>query len=290
MADSISLPPDAPDSVEQRQRERLENFPVALRVLPRRHRDHLHAIYAFARTVDDLGDEADGDRTEQLLGVRDDLSRMWRDEQPSRPVLRALVRTVRDCDLPEEPFQRLVEANLQDQVVTRYATFGDLLGYCRLSADPVGRMVLGVFGVDDDRCTAWSDRVCSALQLLEHWQDVGEDCRAGRVYLPQDDLRAFGVDESELSAAVASDALRRLMRHEIDCARALLDSGAPLVGELHGWARLSVAGFVAGGRATADALRATHGDVLSTVARPTPTGVLRHLAGVLARPSGRRWT
>ncbi len=290
MADSIALPPDAPDSVEQRQRERLENFPVALRALPRRHREHLHAIYAVARTIDDLGDEAEGDRTAQLLAVRSDLARIWRQESPSHPVLVALVPTVRDCGLPEEPFQQLVEANLTDQRVTRYATFGDLLGYCRLSADPVGRLVLGVFGVDDDHCARLSDRVCSALQLLEHWQDVGEDHRAGRVYLPQDDLRAFGVDESELGAATASEPLRRLMRHEIDCARALLDSGAPLVGELHGWARLAVAGFVAGGRATADALQATRGDVLSRLARPTPARVARHLTGLLARPSGRRWT
>jgi squalene synthase HpnC len=289
MADSLSLPWDAPDSVAHRQRERAENFPVALRALPRRHREHLHAVYAVARMIDDTGDEAEGDRTAQLLELRTDLDRIWRGESPGHPVLRQLAPTVHACGLEQDLFDRLVEANLQDQRVARYTTLEELLGYCRLSADPIGRIVLGVFGVDDPSRAQLSDRVCSALQLLEHWQDVREDYLAGRVYLPQEDLAAFGVDEKSLGGQVASEHLRRLMRHEIDCARALLESGAPLVGQLHGWARLSVAGFVAGGRATADALLRTGGDVLGQVAPPSRTGVARHLTGILLRPSGRWW-
>jgi squalene synthase HpnC len=289
MADSLSLPWDAPDSLAHRQRERAENFPVALRALPRRHREHLHSVYAVARMIDDTGDEAEGDRKAQLQELRTDLDRIWLGERPTHPVLRQLAPTVRECDLEQDLFDRLVEANLQDQQVSRYATLEELLGYCRLSADPIGRIVLRVFGVDEPHCAVLSDRVCSALQLLEHWQDVREDFLAGRVYLPLEDLAAFGVEEKAVGAQVASEHLRRLMRHEIDCARALLESGAPLVGELHGWARLSVAGFVAGGRATADALLRTGGDVLGQDASPTRAGLARHLTGILLRPSGRWW-
>ena len=174
-----------------RTRENAENFPVALRFLPRRHRDHLHAIYGYARMVDEIGDAFTGDRTARLhelsrgprhdLGGRSAVGRRTAEAGPdgARPRMSA------------EPFERLIEANLQDQVVSRYATFDDLRGYCALSAEPVGRIVLEVFGQATPQTIALSDRVCTALQLLEHWQDVGEDRRAGRVYLPQEDLAAL---------------------------------------------------------------------------------------------------
>ena len=266
------------------QREHAENFPVALRVLPRDVRAHLHALYAYARTVDQLGDDAPGDRTALLEAFREDVRDVWRSGHPDDVVLQQLVPTVRACRLDEEPFQRLVEANLVDQRVTRYATFDDLRGYCRLSADPVGRMVLGVFGERDPLTVELSDRVCTALQLLEHWQDVGEDRAAGRVYLPQADLAAHGVTVAELDAPTAGPQLRTLMRFEIERAAALLESGAPIVGRLHGWARLAVAGYVAGGQATVRALRRSGGEVLGQQVRPRAFDIAASLCGRLIRP------
>ncbi len=270
--------------------ERAENFPVALRALPRAYRRDLRAVYAFARGVDELGDSAGGDRAARLRHLEEELARIWSGGPVVDPVLVDLSHTVHAHDLPAEPFHRLVHANLQDQVVTRYESFDDLLGYCRLSADPVGRIVLGIFEQARPETVALSDRVCTALQLLEHWQDVGEDRRAGRVYLPQEDLRAHGVPEPDLDRDTASPALAALMMAEIERAGILLDEGAGLVGRLHGWARPCVAGFVAGGRATVTALRRTGGDVLGRSASPSKAGTLARMVVLLAAsgPWGRR--
>jgi squalene synthase HpnC len=265
-----------------RAQERDENFPVALRALPESLRGDLHAVYAFARTVDDLGDRAEGDRTALLTQLATDLDRIWQGGQPMNPVLRRLAPVVRRHSLPSEPFQRLVQANLVDQQVSTYATFDDLLGYCRLSADPVGRIVLGLLGRYDAATTVLSDRVCTALQLLEHWQDVGEDRRAGRVYLPLDDLAAFGVPLDHLDRAPASPALRRLIRYETERAACLLESGAPIVRALQGWGRLAVAGYVAGGRATVAALRRSGGDVMGQQVRPRRLDVAVELAALMS--------
>ena len=276
--DTAALPPPTPLGA----REREENFPVALRFLPRRHRRDLHAVYAFARTVDELGDTAPGDRTALLHRFDEQLDRVWTGDPVSEPVLVDLERVARAHDLPAEPFHRLVRANLQDQSVARYATFADLIDYCRLSADPVGRIVLGLFGRSDPATVRRSDRVCTALQLLEHWQDVGEDRRAGRVYLPQEDLHAHGVSESDLDAATATPELAALMRFEVDRAAGLLEEGAGIVSRLHGWARPCVAGFVAGGRSTVAALRRTDGDVLGCTTTPSTAGTAGHLVALLA--------
>jgi phytoene/squalene synthetase len=156
-----------------------------------------------------------------------------------------------------------------------------LLGYCYLSAAPVGRLVLALFDCTAEDLIPLSDRVCVALQLLEHLQDVAEDRRAGRIYLPQDAMAAFGVRESDLDAARAGTALRGLVLSETDAAADLLRSGAPLVGRLSGWARLAVAGYVAGGRATVDALRRAGGEVLGGPPRPRRRDLVRHLATTL---------
>ena len=170
-----------------------ENFPVALRLLPGRYRQHLTAVYGFARSADDMGDEAPPDERLALLDeLEADLGRLYQPggEGPRLPVIQALAPAVAQCAIPAQPFLDLIQANRQDQVVTRYQTFDELLAYCRLSANPVGRIVLYVFGAATPRRERLSDLVCTALQLAEHWQDVAEDLRAGRVYLPAEDLAA----------------------------------------------------------------------------------------------------
>lgn len=247
-----------------------ENFPVALRVLPRRLRGHLEALYGYARHVDDLGDEAPGPREELLNEVAADVRRLYAGHPPRDAAVAALAPTVRACRLPADPLLRLVRANLVDQQVTRYDTFTDLLGYCRLSADPVGELVLHVV----DRATAdriaLSNRICTGLQLLEHWQDVAEDHARGRIYLPQEDLRRFGVAEDDLGRSCSTPAVHALIAFETDRALAWLDSGAPLVTTLKGWGRLAVSGYVAGGRAAAHELRRPGSDPL--VQAPKPGG------------------
>jgi squalene synthase HpnC len=243
-----------------------ENFSVASLLLGRRTRAHLRAVYGFARLVDQMGDEAAGDRVALLDLLEEDLGRSF-DGEPQHAVLRSLAPTIRECALPREPFLRLIEANRQDQRVARYETFADLVDYCDLSANPVGELVLHVFGAATPERIALSDRVCTALQLVEHWQDVGEDFRRGRVYLPAEDLRRFDVEPAELGAAHASEGVRALLAFEVERARSLLDAGAALVRTLRGRARLAVAGYVAGGRANLDAIAAAEYDVLAQTPR-----------------------
>jgi squalene synthase HpnC len=282
-----------------KDREQGENFPVVLAVLPPRHRRALHAVYAFARTVDDTGDDTDddtdddtgdrapGDRVARLQLLDERVSRTWAGEDVPDPVFARLRRTVPDR-VPEQYFHDLVQANLQDQHVHRYPTYEALLDYCRLSANPVGRIVLALFDQHTEPALRLSDRVCTALQLLEHWQDVGEDRRAGRVYVPTEDLVGFGVPETDLDAATASPALARLMRFEVERASGVLAEGTPLVRRLRGWSRLCVAGYVAGGQATVTALRRTQGEVLGHATAPSRAGTAARLVLLLAPRRGSR--
>jgi squalene synthase HpnC len=270
------------------RKERAENFPVALRILPHALRRDLHAIYAIARTVDDLGDVASGDRVAALEDFRADLHKIWTGDNPQRPVVQALIPTVRARNLTSQPFDQLIEANLVDQRISRYGTFDELIDYCRLSADPIGRLVLDVFGQRSVETTELSDRICRALQLLEHWQDVAEDRAAGRVYLPQEDLKAFGVTEADLDRTYTTQALRELVLFETERASALLESGAPLVYRLAGWARAAVAGYVGGGRAAAKALRRNRGEVLNRDVKRYRRDVGISAAALLLRIPGER--
>ncbi|MFC6082960.1 squalene synthase HpnC [Sphaerisporangium aureirubrum] len=246
-----------------------ENFPVASRVLTGRYRDHLFAVYGFARHVDDIGDENDPrDRPRLLDEIDADLRRLYAGRGPRHPAVRGLTRTVRECAVPAEPFHRLVEANRRDQAVTRYETFDDLLGYCAFSANPVGHIVLHVFGAAEAARVPLSDRVCSALQVIEHCQDVGEDYRRGRIYLPAEDLRRYGCAERDLAGTATPAPLRRVVAVQAARAARLLDAGAPLLASLSGYARAAVAGYVAGGRATVAALERSGHDVLAGTVRP----------------------
>ncbi|HKC28910.1 MAG TPA: squalene synthase HpnC [Jatrophihabitans sp.] len=258
-----------------------ENFPVALRVLPRQPRDHLQRAYAFARFVDDVGDESHGDRLALLDAVDRDIDALPEGAARLTPV-RDLGPLVHQHRLALQPLHDLVEANRRDQLVSRYETFEDLLDYCRLSAAPVGRMVLAVADVDDADAAARSDKICAALQVLEHCQDVGEDAAAGRVYLPAHDLAAAGVGDADLRRDTTSPALRRVLALQIERAGRLLDEGKPLIKQLHGWARLAVLGYVAGGRATAAAIRRADYDVLARTVRPSKPGTVWHAARLAA--------
>jgi len=254
-----------------------ENFPVAMSLLGPRTRSHLTAIYGFARLADQIGDELAGDRLALLDRLEQDLERAFSGE-PEHPILKRLAPTVRALDIPRDPFLRLIEANRRDQEKESYETFDELLAYCDLSANPVGELVLYVFRQATTDRIELSDRICSALQLAEHWQDVAEDYGRRRVYIPAEDLEKFGVEAIELGAVQADDALRRLLAFEVERARALLDEGAPLVGRLRGRARLAVAGYVGGGRAALDGIAAAGFDVL---AGPPPLSRLRRALLIL---------
>jgi squalene synthase HpnC len=270
-----------------------ENFPVALRMLPRRYREHLMAVYRFARTVDDAGDEAPPEERQQLLAdLAEDVERLYTSQEghdagpaslPRDPAVRGLARTVTECAIPAQPFRDLVAANQQDQVVVRYQTFADLLGYCELSANPIGRIVLHVFGVSTPERAGLSDCVCSGLQIVEHLQDVAEDYRSGRIYLPLDDLRSHGCSEADLAGSTASAPLRELVGAEATKAAALISAGSPLIGQLRGPARAAVAGYVAGGRAALAALARARYDVLAVAAKPSKSRTAAELLAALVR-------
>jgi squalene synthase HpnC len=261
-----------------------ENFPVASYLLGRRQRTHLLAIYGYARLVDDIGDEASGDRLAQLGWLEGDLDRIYDAGHPHHPVMQSLAPTVADCALPAPPFRRLIEANRQDQRVTRYETFDELLGYCQLSAAPVGELVLHVFGAATPERIARSDRICNALQVVEHLQDVGEDYARGRVYLPGEDLRRFGCNPGDLGGSEVTAPLRELLAFETARARSLLATGAPLTRTLPPRPRTAVAGFVAGGRAALDALKQAHYEVLGDRPRATkPRFAVRWLEAAIGR-------
>jgi squalene synthase HpnC len=245
-----------------------ENFPVASILVPRRIRRHLLAIYGYARFIDDVGDESDGDRMSSLDAAERELDAAMAGVA-TQPVFVELERTIELCSLDRQTLVDLIEANRMDQVKRRYATFDELVAYCSLSANPVGRLVLAVFGTSNSVTVRLSDEVCTALQIVEHLQDVGEDFRADRIYLPRTDLERFGVAEADLGATSASPALRRAIAFEASRAIDWLRSGAVLGEYLSGTDRIAVAGFVGGGLAQLNALRLASYDVLGQTVKAT---------------------
>jgi squalene synthase HpnC len=301
---------------EERARELLtkagrENFPVAPRFLPRAWRDDLMAVYGFARFVDDVGDgdlDPDvphaallglpparaADRLALLDAVEDDLRRVFDSARggtpPRHPLLRDLIPTVRRTGLDPGPFTDLIEANRLDQRVRRYADQEQLLRYCELSANPVGRLVLAVTGTATPERERRSDAVCTGLQLIEHLQDTAQDLARGRIYLPAADLRRFRVSEADLAAPSANASVRTLVAYQTERARRLLDQGAPLVGSVRGRLRLLLAGFVGGGRAAARAIADAGFDVLAGPPRPTRRGLLYATGSTLGTAGIPGWT
>ncbi|MDH6109166.1 squalene synthase HpnC [Kitasatospora sp. MAP12-15] len=309
MASTHSESRSAGDTLDKAARE---NFPVAPAFLPAAWRDDLMAVYGFARLVDDAGDGDLADpagtavllgaaaRSEQsdevsfrlglLDGLERDLDRAFEAalpgstaEQPHHPLLRALVPLVGGHALTPDPFRRLIEANRVDQTVARYASFEDLIGYCTLSADPVGRLVLAIADVSTPERVQLSDQVCSALQVIEHLQDVAEDLARGRIYLPTEDMARFGVTEDDLAAPTAAPRVRELVAFEAARARTLLDRGAPLVGTVRGRLRLLLAGFTAGGYAALTAIEAAGYDVLAQQPKPDKRRLALKAAAIFAK-------
>jgi squalene synthase HpnC len=251
----------APSAAEVMARAGSENFPVASRVLGADLRAHLLALYGFARLVDELGDCAPGDRLAALDWLEGELDAALAG-RATHPLMASLQETIADCRLPRGPFARLIEANRVDQQRARYETWEQLRGYCALSADPVGELVLGVFGVARPELIELSDHICTALQLIEHCQDVAEDLAVGRIYLPREDLERFGCGEAQLAAQHADGPVRAVIAFELQRARSLLGAGAPLIGRLRGRARIAVAAYAAGGSAAIEAIERCGYDVL----------------------------
>ncbi|MGW2257516.1 squalene synthase HpnC [Streptomyces sp. NPDC001780] len=277
-----------------------ENFPVAPFFVPRAWRADLMAVYGYARLVDDIGDgdlapggadarhlgvppDRGDDRAALLDALEADLRRVFdpAGQAPGHPLLRALIPTVRRRSLTPEPFLGLIGANRQDQVVRRYETYDDLLAYCELSANPVGRLVLGITGTTSPERVRRSDAVCTALQIVEHLQDVAEDLGRDRVYLPAEDMKRFRVTEADLAAPTANASVRSLIAFEAERAGQLLAEGTALVGSVHGRLRLLLAGFVGGGRAALAAIAAAGHDVLPGPPRPAKARLLREVGAVL---------
>ena len=242
-----------------------ENFHVATWFLPERLRPHFHAIYAYCRVSDDLGDEVGN--TEQSLALLD----LWGRELDAcyegcsrHPVFVALSETIRACSIPKEPFADLLTAFKQDQVVTRYATMEDVLGYCRYSANPVGRLVLYTCGYRDQERFRLSDFTCSALQLANFWQDVRVDWAKDRVYLPQHDMQRFGVTDSTIEQGIVTPEFRALLKYEIDYARNLFHQGLPLIGMVDRDLAVDLDLFSRGGLEILNAIEAQDFDVLTS--------------------------
>jgi squalene synthase HpnC len=259
-----------------------ENFPVGSILFPRALRPHVRALYCYARLADELGDAFDGDRLAALDELESQVVLTFEGE-PTWAVLRNVQPTVREFDLPREPFLRLIEANRIDQRVSDYETWGQLRHYCVHSADPCGRLVLGVLRrLDDPELVAASDDVCTGLQLVNFLQDVPRDLELGRIYLPAEDRRAFGSPALDRP----SDELRALLRFEAERATSLLRSGDVLRARIGGRLGRAVGLFARGGLAAIDALESAGWDVFTQRPKPSRARLAREAALVLVH--GRR--
>ena len=282
--------PEARAYCERLARTHYENFSVATWFLPKRVRPHFHSVYAYCRISDDLGDEV-GDPQQSLRLLQE-----WEGElnatylslvqapppdvrrnveklepgassrnpaRPAHPVFIALRETIRECNIPREPFADLLKAFRQDQTVGRYPAFDDVLAYCRYSANPVGRLVLYVCGYCDDERQRLSDFTCTALQLANFWQDVWPDYGKGRIYLPLEDMRRFAVTEQDIASRRFTPQFRELMKFEVARAREWFHRGLPLARKVDKDLALDIELFTRGGQEILNAIERQHFDVLT---------------------------
>jgi squalene synthase HpnC len=237
-----------------------ENFPVASWLLPKRLRRPVEAIYRFARSADDIADEGDAPpaaRLEQLAAYQTELDRIERGEASTHPVFAPLAAAIRKHAIPLDPFRDLLSAFAQDVEKTRYANFGEVMDYCRRSANPVGRLMMHLYGDQDPRHLAYSDAICSSLQLINFLQDIAVDYRKGRIYLPQDELVAHHVGENQIAEGDTRGLWHTMMNKQIERTRKLLQAGAPLGRQLKGRIGLELRMTILGGEAI---LRKLHAD------------------------------
>jgi len=237
-----------------------ENFTVASWLLPRALRRHVYAVYAFCRYVDDLGDEAPGDRLRLLDDWQAELERCYQ-STPRHPILVALQETIRCFAVPPQPFLKLIEANRMDQRTSRYRTFEELLHYCDHSANPVGHLFLHLFGYADAERQGLADATCTALQLTNFWQDIAVDLGKGRLYIPQEDMARFGYPEEELERGIVNDGFRTLMAFEVGRTRELFAKGLGLLDMVDGRLKVNLKLFSLGGLAVLEALERNGYDV-----------------------------
>lgn len=269
---------------ERYAKQHYENFSVVSWFLPKRLRAPMYSVYSFCRFTDDLGDEAEGDRLALLDEWDGELRRVF-DGGARHPITVALGNVARAYPIEPEPFLRLIEANRRDQRQERYTTFRDLLEYCEYSANPVGEMVLALFGYTDTTRIALSNATCTALQLANHWQDVARDYAAGRMYLPLVDLKRFGVAEEQIPAKQCDSNFRALMRFEVDRTEAYFRQGEPLAATVERDLRIDLQLFTAGGRAVLRAIERQDYDVLSR--RPAISDPYK--AWLTVRALAQRW-
>lgn len=266
-----AIPDCAPSLAEAQQycvrlaTSHYENFPVVTWFLPKDLHQHFYNVYAYCRISDDLGDEV-GDKQQSLM-----LLDQWERElaqcysgEPRHPVFVALRETVREFDIPQHEFSDLLQAFRQDQIVTHYPRFADLLGYCQYSANPVGHLVLYLCGYRDAERQKLSDYTCTALQLANFWQDVGVDFEKGRIYLPLEDFAKFGVSERELSARRATPQFLAMMKFEVERARDWFQRGLPLAKQVDRRLALDIELFSRGGLAILRAIERQGYDVLTS--------------------------
>jgi len=241
-----------------------ENFPVASWLAPAPLRAAITAIYDFARSADDIADEGDAPpavRLERLDEYAATLDRIERGESPGAPPFGALAAAIRRHALPLAPFRALLSAFRQDVLKTRYADFAELADYCARSANPIGRLLLHLYAIDDDDARSRADAICTGLQLANFWQDIAVDWAKGRVYIPADDLAQFGVSESQLAAGRCDEHWRRLLAFEVERTRGLLESGRPLARALPLRLRIELKMVIAGGLRILRGIDIVRGDV-----------------------------
>lgn len=241
-----------------------ENFPVASIILPGHLRRPVRLLYAFARGADDLADEGESTpatRLAALAGLRAKLRALERGEAVDDPLYTALGQVIRDYRLPYAPFHDLLDAFCQDVSKNRYADFGEVMQYCRKSANPIGRLLLALYGDSDPRHLAWSDGICSALQLINFLQDVAIDYRKGRLYLPLDEMAGFGLSERQIAEGRVDALWQQFMKAQIERAQRILAAGSPLGRALKGRLGLEMRLIILGGQRILEKLRASQGDI-----------------------------
>jgi phytoene synthase len=297
---------DAYQYCERVARSHYENFPVGSALIPRRLRKHVYSIYAFARIADDFADEAYGTSCNpsykhsykedisqhERLGLLDRWHRMLTEAsqgRPEHPVFVALAETQREFDLPASLFEDLLSAFSQDVTVRRYESFSELLDYCRRSANPIGRLILLLFGHRETQYHEWSDDICTALQLANHWQDVAVDLDKDRIYLPDEDLRRFDLSADDLGKRRLSENFRRLMKFEVDRTREIFHTGKPLCMAVKGRLGLELRAVWSGGMRILERIEQNDYDVFSRRPVITASDKLRILFLAASKAAFRRY-